>query len=129
MARVPRMRLTPMQRDILWLFRESGSESVATVANTLQSSATLSDGIDNAIELAAAIDGLRSLGLIEFCFHDPASGAGWTQEHDCAALTALSFLDLLTRSPDGSWTSLLPGGIGRWIELCITDTGYEALTT
>jgi len=51
-----RLKLSPLQRDIVMMLEEAGSETVGTVINTLK---PLDQG-----EFAAQVDGLVSLGLI-----------------------------------------------------------------
>jgi len=50
-----RLKLTPLQRDVLWTLEEAGAETVGTVLATLK---------PNESEFAEQIDQLVKLGLI-----------------------------------------------------------------
>jgi hypothetical protein len=51
-----RVKLSPLQRDIVMMLEEAGAESVGTVIATLRPS--------DEVEFAAQVDGLVTLGLI-----------------------------------------------------------------
>ncbi len=110
MTRRPRLRLTPMQRDVLWLCEEAGS--------------------DTRFEIAEAVEGLRRLGLVELCYSEPHPEPRDVREKDCARLKQLLILDLLTMTDEGRWTTRGPGFLpaGEQLELCMTEAGYTALT-
>lgn len=53
-----KIRLTPVQRDILWMLEESGAESLATIVSTLKP-------VDMTT-LGSEIHRLASLGLVDY---------------------------------------------------------------
>ena len=52
----PRLKLSPLQRDIVMILEEAGAETVGTVIATLKTS--------NQGEFAAQVDGVVTLGLV-----------------------------------------------------------------
>jgi len=50
-----RLKLTPLQRDVLWMLEEAGSETVGTIIATLK---------PDEKELEVQVDQLEELGLV-----------------------------------------------------------------
>ena len=129
MPRRPRLRLTPMQRDVLWLLEEAGSCELAVVANEVSHLSTWNSGSDVRFEIAGAVEGLRRIGFVELCYSSPIPGEGWVGESDCASLGAASVIELLSQENDSRWTTRPIAGVDASIDLCLTRSGYVALTS
>ena len=68
---------------------------------------------------------------MEFCLFKPPPDPIWYREVNCGALADLATLDLLVWIDECHRTTrpLDNASSDRWIELCMIDEGYAALTT
>ena len=64
-GRAPKRRLSPLQREILWLLEESGAEDIIVILNTLRVQGSYSDMAQLLGEVANAMRRLWLDGLLE----------------------------------------------------------------
>jgi hypothetical protein len=122
-----KQRLSPLQREVLWMLEETGAEDLLTILRTLH---TRFPGLGTTPLLGEASDGLRRLwlaGLIELSTYHAGSPPTW--------------MPLTAEIAEQVWARLfaLPVDAERWVwpreipppcpEVVLTEAGRRSLTT
>ncbi len=94
-----KIRLTPTQRDIVWVLEEAGEENLACILNTLLSDAEPQDREALLTGVSEALEGLIRMGYVEV-------------KGEVKNLTEAHF-----------------GSRGVQVEILLTQRGREQLTT
>ncbi len=121
-----KQRLSPLQREVLWMLEETGAEDLLTVLRTLRARFP---GLEVTPLLGEATDGLRRLwlaGLIELSTYHAGPSPAW--------------VPLAAASAEQVWALLftLPGDAEHWNwptdttlprpEVVLTEAGRRNLT-
>lgn len=123
----PRLRLTPLQREILWILEEAGEEHITTLLNTLRSQVSPDQRPSLPDATYEALQALFLTGLVSF---EPRIAG-------CE-------VNRVSKRPDGipdfrtliAWDE--PAGYWKWNEdvagkrrlaFILTDEGSQSLTT
>lgn len=120
-----KLKLSPVQREILWLLREAGGETVPHTLNYLHGEFPGVAWRELMQQVEEAVRGLLDLGLVSFWRHIDKERGGYTYLplEAVEVPQALSFQEnYVRRSQARDWPNN-----GSWIELVITDAGERAL--
>jgi hypothetical protein len=122
-----KQRLSPLQREVLWILEEAGAENLLTVLWTLRAHFP---ALEVTPLLGEAVDGLRRLwlaGLIEVSTYHAGPSPVWVPLGPDSAEQVWALLFAL---PGDSERWVWPGGIPLPCpEVVLTEAGRRSLTT
>lgn len=124
-----KIRLLPLQREILWMLLEAGAEDVSTVLNTLRLKSPDSSFDEFLYQAESAIGQLFEYGLISFArdYETPGLRYVATSPEEIGRMMPVGKIVKFDEDK-GHWIQDESHGEPHRISLVITEQGKESLT-
>ena len=123
------LKLSPMQREVLWMLEEAGEENVPALLNTLQALFPDKPYQSLLAEVQAAIRGLWQLQLVAFSRDHGKPNLHYVLLDEAESRHALLLIEEVEyETTSGGWTRR-PGAGAYPLGLVLTDSGRTALTS